>query len=103
MRIFSIITALLVCAVIYGVVMERDRMVEFAQSFRSAPEWRPPDPSPPTNPGPVMETRRPALPEGTVASSCSATPSPKRSTAPCRCAAAPKPRVRWRCAPKPPV
>ncbi len=34
MRVFPIITALLVCAVLYGVVMERDRLVSFAQSFR---------------------------------------------------------------------
>ena len=35
MRIFPIITALLVCIAIYGLVMERERMVDFAQSFRA--------------------------------------------------------------------
>ncbi|WP_071673307.1 efflux RND transporter periplasmic adaptor subunit [Nioella nitratireducens] len=41
MRVFPMITALLVCVVLYGVVMQRDRLVSFAQSFRGetpAPE-----------------------------------------------------------------
>lgn len=66
MRIFSIITALLVCAVIYLAVMERDRMVEFAQSFRSAPEEAATDPAPPQSPT-VEEEAEEALPDGTVA------------------------------------
>lgn len=33
MRLFPILTALLVCAVLYGVVMERERRVSFAESF----------------------------------------------------------------------
>ncbi|RFU13883.1 efflux RND transporter periplasmic adaptor subunit [Rhodobacteraceae bacterium W635] len=66
MRIFSIITALLVCAVIYLAVMERDRMVEFAQSFRSAPEEAATDPAPLQSPT-VEEEAEEALPDGTVA------------------------------------
>lgn len=66
MRIFSIITALVVCAVIYLAVMERDRMVEFAQSFRSAPEEAATDPAPPQSPT-VEEEAEEALPDGTVA------------------------------------
>ncbi len=38
MRIFSIITALLVCAVLYMVVLERDRLVSFAQQFQPSAE-----------------------------------------------------------------
>ena len=35
MRVFPILTALLVFAVLYAVVMERDRLVTFAEGFRS--------------------------------------------------------------------
>ena len=38
MRLFPILTALLVCAVLYAVVMERERLVSLAQSFGPAPE-----------------------------------------------------------------
>lgn len=67
MRIFPIVTALLVCAVIYGAVMERDRMVEFAQSFRSAPEDAAPVEAPSPDATEPEATEDEALPEGTVA------------------------------------
>lgn len=38
MRLFPILTAILVCAVLYAVVMERERLVSVAQGFGPAPE-----------------------------------------------------------------
>jgi len=66
MRIFPILTAILVCAVIYGVVMERDRLVDLAASFRGAPEDAAPPPSEDlADTVPDTETT-PAPPDGTV-------------------------------------
>jgi len=72
MRFFPILTALLVCVVIYGAVMERERMVEFAQSFRSAPEDTETGAADSADaaPGAVAEAESaapPPPPEGTVA------------------------------------
>ena len=68
MRIFSILTAILVCAVIYGVVMERERLVEFANGFRGAAEA--PQAVDSTGDAPAAETAEEdaatALPPGTV-------------------------------------
>jgi multidrug efflux system membrane fusion protein len=65
MRIFSIITAILVCAAIYGVVMERERLVEFANGFRASTEVPvTEDPAPAAEI--AQEDSAEALPEGTV-------------------------------------
>ena len=66
MRIFPIVTAILVCLVLYGVVMERDRLVEFANGFRAPPaEGAAPAETSEAETAALVEESD-ALPEGTV-------------------------------------
>ncbi|WP_245189105.1 efflux RND transporter periplasmic adaptor subunit [Mameliella alba] len=69
MRIMSILTACLVAAVLYGVVFERDRLLEFSREVAPAAQGDVADggPDPADGADPALEAGAPgALPEGAV-------------------------------------